>query len=326
MDGDADGLVDHHDRLVVVDDPDALDDLGLHLERVGQRRDGDLEHGAGDQPVALGRRCSVDVHVAVADQVGGAGAGQAEQPRHPRIESLTGQDVGDDQDPVVHRGHAGCSSGVVANASRPVEAHVAECLEQDQAGRHVDADVRDVEDRPVRDHEQVDDVPAQRARVAEDAVGEVAGDAGQQQTEGDRPEGGADLPGEPEHRDHRDDGDQAEHDGELGPGAERRARVAHQVQHEPVAEHLDVAARQPVHGPGLGADVDGVRRQGDECEDDASPASGGASARRRGVGPLCVAGGQRRSSRCLHVMHSVARGKAIARILPMGFPHDSQMP
>ena len=39
-----------------------------------------------------------------------------------------------------------------------------------------------------------------------------------------------------------------------------------------------------------------------------------------------VVAGQRRSSRCLHVMHSVARGKAISRILPMGLPHNSQTP
>ena len=35
---------------------------------------------------------------------------------------------------------------------------------------------------------------------------------------------------------------------------------------------------------------------------------------------------QRRSSRCLHGTHSVARGNAINRILPIGFPHRSQMP
>ena len=51
------------------------------------------------------------------------------------------------------------------------------------AGADVDADVGDVEDRPVRQHEEVDDVAAQRPRVAEEPVGEVAGDAGQQQPE-----------------------------------------------------------------------------------------------------------------------------------------------
>ena len=37
VDGNADGLVDHHDGVVVVDDLDPLDDLGDHLERVGLR-------------------------------------------------------------------------------------------------------------------------------------------------------------------------------------------------------------------------------------------------------------------------------------------------
>ena len=36
--GDAHRLVDHHDGVVVVDDPDPLDDLRDHLERVGLRR------------------------------------------------------------------------------------------------------------------------------------------------------------------------------------------------------------------------------------------------------------------------------------------------
>ena len=39
VDGDADRLVDHDDGVVVVDDLDALDDLGDDLERVDQRRD-----------------------------------------------------------------------------------------------------------------------------------------------------------------------------------------------------------------------------------------------------------------------------------------------
>ena len=37
-------------------------------------------------------------------------------------------------------------------------------------------------------------------------------------------------------------------------------------------------------------------------------------------------GGYRRSSRCLHVTHSVARGNACSRPLPIGLPQFSQMP
>ena len=158
--------------------------------------------------------------------------------------------------------------------------------------------------------------------VAEDPVGQVAADPGEQQAERDGPDRVGDPACEPQHHADRGDRDQAEDDGELGAGAERGARVAHQVQHEPVAEHLDVTLRQPLDGPGLGRDVDDVRRQRDQDEDGA----GGAAGRSLWAGGPCVAGGQRRSSRCLHVMHSVARGKAMALILPMGFPQDSHMP
>ena len=52
----------------------------------------------------------------------------------------------------------------------------------------------------------------------------------------------------------------------------------------------------------------------------------GAGRNGRGLVQARVVVTQRRSSRCLHVMHSVARGNAINRILPIGSPHDSQMP
>ncbi len=77
----------------------------------------------------------------------------------------------------------------------------AEGLQQDQAGAEVDADVGDVEDRPVRQHQEVDDVTAERAGIAEEPVGQVAGDAGEQGTEGDRPGGAAEAPAQPQHDD-----------------------------------------------------------------------------------------------------------------------------
>jgi hypothetical protein len=49
--GDPDRLVDDHDLVVVVDDPDPLDHLGRHLERVRLVREGDLEDGTREQPV-----------------------------------------------------------------------------------------------------------------------------------------------------------------------------------------------------------------------------------------------------------------------------------
>ena len=190
--GDADRLVDHHDRVVVVDDPDALDDLGLHLERVGQRRDRHLEQAsrapAGRSwPTAAPSRCDV----ALADQVGRAGAREPEHPGHRGVDPLPRQPLGHGAGPGGRPRSRGPRRARAALGSRPVtravEPDAAERLQQDQAGGDVDADVGDVEDRPVRQHEQVDDVPAQRTRVAQQPVGEVAGDAGRAAARGPRP-------------------------------------------------------------------------------------------------------------------------------------------
>ena len=54
-------------------------------------------------------------------------------------------------------------------------------------------------------HEEVDDVAAQRAGLPEEPVGQVAGDAGQEQAEGDRPATAADPAAEVEHDQHRGD-------------------------------------------------------------------------------------------------------------------------
>src|SRR4030095_10401385 len=62
------------------------------------------------------------------------------------------------------------------------------------------------------------------------------------------------------------------------------------------------------------------------------PAAPGRSADQTSRWPIGVtvvvvlAPAQRRSWRCLHDMHSVARGKACRRILPIGLPQDSQTP
>ena len=95
VDGDADRLVDHDDGRVVVDDLDALDDLGDDLERVGLDRDLDVEHRALQHPLALADVGAVEPHPAVGDQLGGPRPGQAEQLGHR------------DVDPLVRRGRPG---------------------------------------------------------------------------------------------------------------------------------------------------------------------------------------------------------------------------
>ena len=86
----------------------------------------------------------------------------------------------------------------------------------------------------------------------------------------------------------------------------------------------------------------GQRRHHDRLRDDVQGEHGhghaeqhGHPARRRrarraglvwAVGPALRGAGQRRSSRCLQVTHRTARGKACSRALPIGSPHDSQVP
>ena len=214
--GDADGLVDHHDGVVVVDDPDALDDLGLHLERVTLGRDRHVEHRTAVDPVALADGRPVDVHQALGDQVGGLGAGEAEHPRHRGVDALAGQTVGDEDRALLGvGGHAASCPESRSELAGAVEGEPAERLQDDQAGSDVDADVGDVEDRPVGQHQEVDDVAVERLRLAHDAVGEVAGNAAQQQAEGQRPADAADPAAQPEHDHDRDHRQAGEDDGEA---------------------------------------------------------------------------------------------------------------
>src|SRR6476646_8288119 len=67
---------------------------------------------------------------------------------------------------------------VVPAGSAPVEADATQRLDHDQRGSEVDAHVGDVEDRPVRELEEVDDMSAHRPGRAEEPIDQVAGDAG----------------------------------------------------------------------------------------------------------------------------------------------------
>ena len=177
--------------------------------------------------------------------------------------------------------------------------------------------------------EEVHDVAAQRPGRAEHPVGEVAEHAGQQQPEADRPArccaaGGASHSTTTTARDRRRS---VSSSGVRRPGAERGTRVAGEVQGQQVAD-------APATG---GRPVSSRDRQhlGDQVERRSRPtattAKTGRDPARRAdavgpVGVVRVAGVQRRSSRCLHVRHSVARGNAINRFLPIGSPQISQTP
>ena len=162
VDGDADRLVDHHDRVVVVDDPDALDDLGHDRERVAQRRDDDVEHRAGVHPVALADDGAVDAArgprpISSAARVRDspnirAMAASTRSPASPSGTSTTRWSAGMVTSPPGSPGVRCRLLGVRRSRPMPatVEADPAERLHHDQRGRDVDADVGDVEDRPVR--------------------------------------------------------------------------------------------------------------------------------------------------------------------------------
>ena len=167
--GDADRLVDHHDALVVVDDPDAVDQLG-DRPRAGRpaRGKADVEQRARR---SAGRTWPGLTPSSVTSpwpsSSAAAGARDAEHPRRgrrrparrPRPSGISSE-----------RAVAAISVTrlpVVVGRSRrvPSSADPAQRPAARSAGTgDVDADVGDVEDRPVRQRQEVDDVPAERAR------------------------------------------------------------------------------------------------------------------------------------------------------------------
>ena len=88
--------------VVVVDDLDPLDDLRDDGERVAQGRD--RPRRASRRPSTrslLATTAPSTLHVALADQLGGAGAGQPEHPGHRGVDPLAGQPLGHQDDLVV---------------------------------------------------------------------------------------------------------------------------------------------------------------------------------------------------------------------------------
>jgi hypothetical protein len=95
MRGDADGFVDDHHVVVLVDDREAG-----HLDR-GRRAvvlafrlgDRDLQPGACGQLVRLARRAAVEAHVTGLGDRGHGRAGQAQQLRQARVDPHPVQSV-----------------------------------------------------------------------------------------------------------------------------------------------------------------------------------------------------------------------------------------
>ena len=98
--GDADRLVDDHDVVVVVDDRHAGHRLGDQLGAgrgavLGQRRPPATRRRRTRSDLPTERRSSVDR--AGGGQVGGLGAGEAEQPGERGVDALALEAVGDGQ-------------------------------------------------------------------------------------------------------------------------------------------------------------------------------------------------------------------------------------
>ena len=92
--GDADRLVDHDERVVVVHDPQSLDDLWSHGGGGVGARDHDLEQRAFLDAVRLRRLYAVERHLAGTDQVGGLGAGEPEHPRDGGVDTFAREPTG----------------------------------------------------------------------------------------------------------------------------------------------------------------------------------------------------------------------------------------
>jgi hypothetical protein len=95
--GDADGLVDDDEVVVVVDDRQALDPLGHGGGGPRGVGDLDLEPGPGGEAVGLADHPAVDDHAARGGDLRGPGAGEAQQAREGRVDAFALEAVGDGQ-------------------------------------------------------------------------------------------------------------------------------------------------------------------------------------------------------------------------------------
>ena len=275
VDGDADRLVDHHDGVVVVDDLDALDDLGHHLERVGLGRD---RPPRASCPAPAGRSCRPPRprRRTRGPRRSGRrrGCARARTCGPSRRRRARPEPLGHHQHPVVDGRHAPPGRARVRPAV-PSSRTLRKAWSRISAGADVDADVGHVEDRPVREHEQVDHVPRRGPGSRSSRSVRLPAIPASS-----RPSATAHRTS-PSRRLTHSTTSSAPIATRLNTtvnsvtGAERRARVAHQVQAQPVAEHLDVTVGQALDGPDLGQHVDGVRRQRDEDEDGAAICGGG---------------------------------------------------
>ncbi len=99
---DADGLVDHHDVVVVVHDAE-VGHRERHDGRLLLRLPADGEHGSADEPVGLARLAPVLRHAACLGDLGREAAREAEEAGEAGVDALPVEPVGDGNGAVLHR-------------------------------------------------------------------------------------------------------------------------------------------------------------------------------------------------------------------------------
>ena len=162
--GDADRLVDHHDRLVVVDDP-GCPRPSRRAPRAGPRPRAGSPRAGSRAPAARTspprpRRAARGPGRAGRRPWSGrcrtSGPARCRPARRPAPRGRAG--------PAPRRRRSSRGPGAGPRVV-PAQRDAAHRLHHDQGGRDVDADVGDVEDRPVRQLQEVDHVAAQRTRA-----------------------------------------------------------------------------------------------------------------------------------------------------------------
>ena len=145
--------------------------------------------------------------------------------------------------------------GLAAADRIEVETEQRQGNQQDRPADH--RRIGHVEHRPPADRQEVDDMPPQRSRRAEEPVDQVAHRAAEDHAEADRPPRRHQPPAHPDDADHHAGGDQREHPRVAGGHRERGAGVAHQRPGDGVADDRHrLAGCQQLHRENLGDDVE----------------------------------------------------------------------
>ena len=176
---DQSGRLRHDDHVVVGVTHDDLDGRVAGRRRVGPRLVEQVDDLAGAQAMALGRRLPVDADRARVDQRLHRDAGPAGHQRDRPVEALAVER---------RRHHDGVDRVLTVTRHAALSGRFAceERADDDHDRANGDARVGDVEHRVPANRDEVDDVPAQEPRCAEDAVAQISERAAEDEREPDQ--------------------------------------------------------------------------------------------------------------------------------------------